>query len=150
MSHPYSPDHPNAHGPDTTESEPEDVADLYQEAPAVDVKGEVEVVNPVRVKLLPSRHANGFRIVPNVGETIPLVGANPRRARMLIVAVYPAGTTSLGFYFGERDSVNSGRAPLWPAGVPLELRHCEEVYVRMEGTPTGTHYISFMTEDWAD
>lgn len=151
MSYPYTNDHPNVVEPDDNLSTPDQLAEVYQTDPVVDVKGEVKIVGPVRVQHLPSRHGNGMNtsLIESIAQ--PLVGANPRRRRIVILAMAPSGSTSRGFYIGDRDDVAALRAALWPYNVPLTLENTEQLYVMPDGTGLATgHIISYIAEDWAD
>jgi len=150
MSYPYSADHPNTGAPGETQSTPE-LPEVFQESPAMDVKGEVEVVNVVRTLQLPSRH--GVSSNYNMTENVPLAlfGANKRRRRALVIGLAPTGSTSRGFYVGQQDSVASRYSALWPYNVPLLLENTEQVYVMPDGTGLAAgHLVSVIGEDWAD
>lgn len=150
MSYPYSADHPNATGPDMNESTPE-LPELYQEDPTIDVKGEVKVVNVVRVQNLPSRHGVSTNYTMQENTPLALLGANKRRRRVVLLAMAPTGSVSRGFYVGELDSVTAGYAALWPYNVPLILENTEQVYVMPDGSGLAPgHLISVISEDWAD
>lgn len=150
MSYPYSADHPNVKGPDINESTPE-LPELYQEDPTIDVKGEVKVVNVVRVQNLPSRHGVSTNYTMEESVALSLLGANKRRRRVVLLAMAPSGSVSRGFYVGEQDAVTAGYAALWPYNVPLTLENTEQVYVMPDGTGLAAgHLISVITEDWAD
>lgn len=150
MSYPYSADHPNVGAPDSTQSTPE-LPELLQESAAMDVKGEVKVVNVVRVAQLPSRH--GLSSINNLqeGVALALFGANKRRRRAILIGIAPAGSTSRGFYVGQQDAVTARYSALWPYNVALHLENTEQVYVMPDGTGLATgHIISVISEDWAD
>ncbi len=150
MSYPYHSDHPNATGPDTVESTPE-LPELQQESMALDVKGRVEVVNAVRTYELPSRRAISRSYKISEGIATPLGGADDRRKRMLLIGIAPSGSASIGFYVGSSDDVRAQNAALWPYNQPLPVTHTEQIYVMPQGTSLADgHYISFVTENWAD
>lgn len=150
MSYPYSADHPNAGHAGETPSTPE-LPEVFQETPSVDVKGEVEVVNVVRVMQLPSRHglSSNYNLTENVA--LSLFGANQRRRRAVIIAIAPTGSTSRGFYIGEKDVVAARYSALWPYNVPLVLENTEQIYAMPDGTGLAAgHVVSVIGEDWAD
>ena len=152
MSYPYHADHPNTLGADIVPSTPE-LPDVQQEDPALDVKGEVKVVNLVRVQSLPSRHGMSASFNLATNEALALLGANKRRRRVILIGIAPSGSTSRGFYVGPKDGVQSSFAALWPYGVPLPLENTEQIYVMPEtsaGPLTAGHLISVISEDWAD
>jgi hypothetical protein len=70
-----------------------------------------------------------------------LLGQDLRRRRAVIIASGDA------VYVGEKDACQNGTAAIWPAGVPLEIQHTEQVYVL---ATTGTAVVSMITENWAD
>lgn len=123
------------------ESTPE-LEDL-QQLPEEHIKVPVRVVDPVQVQQLPSRHgvSRSFGTAATDGEPVPLLGADLRRRRAVIIAA------SASIYVGEREMVKSGAAAIWPAGVPLVIEHTEQVYAR---AATGTATVSVISENWAD
>lgn len=150
MSHPHSPDHPNAGVSGETESTPE-LPELYQESSSLDVKGEVEVVNVVRVTQLPSRHSISSNYTLAEGTALALFGANKRRRRAIIIGFAPSGSTSRGFYVGRKEAVAALYSALWPYNVPLVLENTSQVYVMPDGAGLAAgHLISVIGEDWAD
>lgn len=150
MSYPYHEDHPNYTSPDTVPSTPE-LPEIQQETPALDVKGMVEVVNPVRVYQLPSRHGVSANFNLAEGTPLALVGENLRRRRLLIIAIAPSGSTSRGIFVGDKTGVQTSYAALWPYGVLLPLENTEQVFVMPDGTGLATgHVVSIISEDWAD
>lgn len=148
MSYPYAADHPNAGRPDASDSTPE-LPEIQQEVPAVDVKGQVEVVNAVRTYELPSRIGTSRSYLVSDTDTQPLLGADLRRKRVTLLASATTTGTATGFYVGEREDVRSGMAALWPINVPLVLQHTEQIFVRC-ATPSAVAQVSIISENWAD
>jgi hypothetical protein len=151
MSYPYHADHPNVGNRDDTESTPE-LPELQQEAPSIDVKGQVEVVNSVRTYDLPSRHGLSRSYTLQEGVTMPLLGKDMRRKSVRIWGVAISGTVSKGIYVGTKEDVDRGDAALIPYGQAIPISHAEQIYVKPQGNTFGTdvYMVSFISENWAD
>lgn len=150
MSYPYAADHPNTGKIDETQSTPA-LPELLQETPSLDVKGDVAVVNPVRVYNLPSRLGVSRSYGLTEAVPLPLLGADPRRAKAILIGRAPSGSASIGFFIGGKDDVRALNAAIWPYGVPCPITHGEQVYVMPEGsTLAAGHMISVIAENWAD
>jgi hypothetical protein len=151
MSHPYSDDRiaSDSHNPSTPNLH--EVLQEYEPSnPAVDV-GCIE--SPVRVQQLPSRMAISRSYTAGTGTAVPLLNADERRRRAVIIGMLTTSadsTTSLGFYVGAEEDVKSGNAAIWPYNVPLTIEHAQKVYVRATGTVTTPVNVSLISENWAD
>lgn len=155
MSYPYGPDHPNAHEAGENESTPE-IYEVYQEEDRAHSAIEVCVIDPVRTQELPARSAvsRSYHItLDSSGNPIstPILGADPRRKSVTLIAEKPAASTSLCMFVGLRDDVASGEAFRLPYGVAVTLSATEQLWAEAQGTGlTGFHHISVYAENWAD
>lgn len=155
MSHPYGPDHPNVHEYGENESVPE-VSDVYQEEDRSRLPVDVCVVDPVRTQELPARSAvsRSYHITLDAsGNPIatPILGADPRRKSVTLIAEKPTASTSTCMFIGLKEDVRAGEAFRLPYGVAITLSATEELWAEAQGTGlTGNHHISVYAENWAD
>lgn len=155
MSYPYAADHPNYRAPGIIDSTPDEIPEIQQHDldPALLVKGEVAVAGTVRTQELPSLVSTSRSYIVNDTAVTPLLGTDPRRKRVTILATSTPGQTNAatGFYVGNSEDVRSGNAAFWPVGVPLVLCSTAGVYVRtVTGTSPSTALVSVIPENWAD
>jgi hypothetical protein len=125
----------------------------YDDAPAPEL-GELQqqhvtleplattVHGTVQTHVLPSRSGASRNYATAAGGApVILLGRDERRRRAVIIA------SGGSVYVGERDDCTNGTAAIWPAGVPLEIQHTEQVYVLAVDTDA---VVSMISENWAD
>jgi hypothetical protein len=121
----------------TTEATP-DLDELLQEEPlgvTVPVRGEGTFLT----QALPARRVQAATDLIPAGSWTALLPGTPKRSRTILLSTDKAFRVSPN---------GTGLGMLWPASVPLELRHTEPVYV-MADDPAGAT-VSHLTELWAD
>lgn len=102
----------------------------------------VTVSGPVAVHNVPSRAGASFSRLLLAADIPggPILSADPRRriARLICGQSFAVGT--------DQASVTQGVAAIWPANVPCEITHGDEVWVDVSADAA----ISVMVENWAD
>lgn len=100
----------------------------------------VDHVGPLQTQELPSQFGAVFAVLVGTNPE-QILGADRARRRAIIIS------TDNPFLVSVTRSINGTRtAALWPANVPLILKHRAAVTV---ATPTGSANISVITENWA-
>lgn len=127
----------------------------YEEETPLDHRLDVrvdEITDPVRVHLLPAKHAILQSMTINSTEVATLFTRDIRRSRALIWA--EADTVEHLHISTRKDEVESGTAAQMivtdgtvVSPQPLELYCCDAVYAR---TFSGLAVVSFLLEYWAD
>lgn len=119
--------------------------DQVEQEPAGPPRGPVvpvAVEGVVPVQVTGSRAGASFNKVVTLGDSILLVGKDQRRRVVRVIGVASA------VYVGtDQASVAHGVAAVWPLGVPCEITHQDDVWVR---PVTADTIVSAMSENWAD
>lgn len=115
-----------------------DLDDLNQEDPA-GVTVPVRVEGVALVTQVPARRVQCVTDLVPVGQWTPLLPETPKRARSVLIS------TDKAFYVSAQGV---GVGMLWPANIPLDIRHTQKVYV-MSADPAGST-VSHYSELWAD
>lgn len=120
--------------------------DELQQMEAGGLRVPVRLDQHVPVYILPSRRAVCFNVsTSSTGEPVPLLSADLRRRRAVIVADAAA-------LIGDRDMVRDGHAFILPSGVPLVVEHTESIWTRAysaDGNEAAA-IVSALAENWAD
>ncbi len=95
---------------------------------------------PVQTHELPSRFGTCFS-VPVTSTPQQILGADRQRKRAVLIGDAPFLVSI------SRSIVGTGTAALWPANVPLELRHCDAVTLATQSLPAN---VPVITENWAE
>lgn len=126
------------------EPEPDTDEVLQYEPDDVGTPVVVVVRGPVHSQSLPSKAAGarGRQVTDTTG--VRLLTADPHRSRALICSL------AKPFLFGGgKAEVEIGQAGVWPAGVPLEVKAVDELWVMCQATGQ-TDTITVYQERWAE
>lgn len=109
--------------------------------PFIPIAVPVIVENVVAVHQTGSKHGVSFnRKMLSANGAEKVLAANPKRRIVRMIA-------DQAFYYGVyQQGLTQGAAALWIANTPLEITHCEDIwiYFAIDGL------ISVISEDWAD
>lgn len=106
----------------------------------------VRIDGPADVHTLPSKRFNVSQ-EPIGGSNVVatrILTADPTRHRAIVILRSATATDSFLV-----QSTSSGQGIAWPANVPLEFLHCDEVFAKNNAADTSVT-LSVMTEHWAD
>lgn len=116
-----------------------DVDEVLQEEPAAVMR--VEVVGPVTTQAAPGIDGDIYSVAVDNGTVEEVSVADARRSGLVIISTQPIRLAT------SKESAKNPNAGLWPAGVPLPIRHRAAVWCR--GTVDGTT-VTASVDRWAD
>lgn len=118
----------------------EPVGEVQQETPTGPIP--VEIIGTVTTQAAPAIDGDLYSVtLPVTTGVEQIAGGDARRSSLVIVSASPFLAAT------SREGVRNPSAALWPANLPLPIRHRAEVWVK--GT-VADQVISASVERWAD
>ena len=106
----------------------------------------VQLDGPAEVHVLPSRRFNVSQEAVGGSNVVATRILTQDLTRRRAVVIFRSATATDSFLV---QSTSSGQGIPWPANVPLEFQHCDEVFAKNNAADTNIT-LSVFTEHWAD
>lgn len=103
----------------------------------------VIIRGPVRAQEVPAKANGGKGWTVSDTDSPHVLRADPHRSRALVCSI------AQPFKFASTQAELGGQCAVWPAGVPLELKAVDDLYVQC-ATAGQSDTISVWQERWAE